>query len=102
MLAKINIKSAFCLLPVHPAYRHLLGITWRDQIYIDHCIPFGLSLATNVFNILADLLAWNAQNAGVSYLNHYLDDYLTMGPHCANATKTHCVLMYVLNWGTPT
>ena len=80
MLAKMDIQSAFRLLPVHPADRHLLGMSWRDQIYIDHCIPFGLRSAPKLFNILADLLAWIAQHAGVSYLIHYLDDYLTMGP----------------------
>ena len=79
-MAKINIKSAFRLLPVHPADRHLLGMNWKNNIYIDHCIPFGLRSAPKLFNILADLLSWIAQNAGVSYLIHYLDDYLTMGP----------------------
>jgi len=49
-------------------------------IYINHCIPFGLRSAPKLFNILADLLARIAQNAGVSYLIHYLDDYLTIGP----------------------
>jgi len=53
---------------------------WREHIYIDHCIPFGLRSAPKLFNILADLLAWIAKQAGVSYLIHYLDDYLTMGP----------------------
>ena len=80
ILAKIDIKSAFRLLPVHPADRYLLGMKWRDQIYIDHCIPFGLRSAPKLFNLLADLLAWIAQDAGVSYLILYLDDYLTMGP----------------------
>ena len=40
-LAKIDIKSAFRLLPVHPADRYLLGVRWRGNVYIDHCIPFG-------------------------------------------------------------
>jgi len=80
MLAKIDIKSAFRLLPVHPSDRHLLGMKWRGNIYIDHCIPFGLRSAPKLFNVLADLLAWLMLNAGVSYLIHYLDDYLTMGP----------------------
>jgi len=51
---------------------------WRIGVYIDHCIPFGLCSAPKLFNILA-VLAWIAQNAGISYLIHYLDDYLTMG-----------------------
>jgi len=41
MLAKLDVKSAFRLLPVHPADRHLLGMKWRGNVYIDHCIPFG-------------------------------------------------------------
>jgi len=41
---------------------------WRDQIYIDNCIPFGLRSAPKLFNILTDLLAWIALNADVSYL----------------------------------
>jgi len=53
---------------------------WRGNVYIDHCIPFGLSSAPKLFNILADLLAWIMEDARVSYLIHYLDDYLTMGP----------------------
>jgi len=64
LLAKFDIQSAFRLLPVHPVDRP----TWGEHIYIDHCIPFGLRSAPKLFNILADLLAWIAQNAGVSYL----------------------------------
>ena len=39
--AKVDIKSAFRLIPVHPADRHLLARKWRNQIYIDGCLPFG-------------------------------------------------------------
>ena len=89
MLVKIDIKSAFRLLPVHSTDRHLLGMRWRDQIYIDHCIPFSLRSTPKLFNILTDLLAWVAQNAGVSYLIHYLDDYLTMGPPASTVCQSN-------------
>ena len=79
ILAKIDIKSAFHLLPVHP-HDHLLAMSWKGEVYIDHCISFGLRSATKLFNIMADPLSWAAQKAGVSYLIHYLDDYLTVGP----------------------
>lgn len=42
LLAKIDIKSAFRPLPVHPADRHLLAMQWRKGIYINTCIPLGL------------------------------------------------------------
>ena len=47
MMAKIDIKSAFRLLPVHPADRHLLMMSWNNSVYIDMCIPFGLRSAPN-------------------------------------------------------
>ena len=79
-LAKIDIKSAFRLIPVHPADRHLLAMKWREAIYIDTCLPFGLRSAPKIFNVLADLLEWILLNQGVSFIMHYLDDYLTIGP----------------------
>ena len=41
LLAKINIKRAFRLLPVHPADRHMLGMRWNGCIYIDTCFPLA-------------------------------------------------------------
>ena len=35
LMAKIDIKSAFRLLPVHPADRHLLAMEWQNKIFID-------------------------------------------------------------------
>ena len=47
MLAKIDIQSAFRLLPVHASDRHLLGMSWTDGVYIDTCLPFGLRSVPN-------------------------------------------------------
>ena len=43
LLAKIDIKSAFRLMPVHPADRHLLAMEWRNGVYFDTCLPFIIS-----------------------------------------------------------
>ena len=40
--------------------------------------PLWPWICTLTIQPLADLLAWIAQNAGVSYLIHYLDGYLTI------------------------
>ena len=80
LLAKIDIKSAFRLLPVHPADRHLLGMKWKGDVYLDCCLPFGLRSAPRLFNVLADLLEWILKQRGVSFCIHYLDDFLTIGP----------------------
>ena len=80
LLVKVDIKNAFCLLLMHPADRGLLGMKWRNMVYIDTCLPFGLRSAPQFFNILADLLTWSAQLSGVSFVIHYIDDFLTVGP----------------------
>ena len=87
MLAKIDVKSAFRLMPVHPMDRHLLGMSWTDGIYIDTCLPFGLRSAPKLFNIMADLLAWILKQQGVSEVLHYLDDFLTIGPSSSHTCQ---------------
>ena len=80
LMAKIDVKSAFRLLPVHPADRHLLSMKWNNQIFIDTCLPFGLRSAPKLFNVLADLLSWILKQQQVTPVMHCLDDFLTLGP----------------------
>ena len=89
LMAKIDIKSAFRLLPVHMADRHLLQMKWDNFIFIDTCLPFGLRSAPKLFNILADLLQWIAQRQGVSHIMHYLDDSLLLGSSGSNECRTN-------------
>ena len=85
LLAKMDVKSAFRLILVHPSDRHLLAMEWKDNVYVDTCLPFGLRSVPKLFNIMADLLAWILEQ-GVSILMHYIDDFLTIGrpmsPEC--------------------
>ena len=61
LLAKIDIKSAFRLLPVHPADRHLLGMKWNGEIYLDSCLPFGLRSAPRLLGITLDTVRMEAR-----------------------------------------
>lgn len=85
LLAKLDIKSAFCLLPVHPADRHFLDMEWCNSIYLDTYLPFGLRSAPKLFNILADLLEWIVTQRGVLAYLHYLDEAPRHLP-CVRAT----------------
>ena len=87
LLAKLDIKSAFRNVPVHPHDRHLLGMKWEDQLYIDTVLPFGLRSAPKIFNCIADALQWIARARGVSYLDHFLDDFITLGQQNAAAAQ---------------
>lgn len=44
LLAKLDVKSAFRLIPVHPADRHLLAMQWKDDIMP----PIWITLGTEI------------------------------------------------------
>ena len=80
LLAKIDIKSAFCTLPVRVEDRELLGICWRQKYYVDCCLPFGLRSALFIFNQYAEALEWIlCHNYLIPNIIHYLDDFLIVG-----------------------
>lgn len=81
LMAKLDIRHAFRLCPVHQADLELLGIHWEGQYYIHLRLPFGLHSSPYLFNRLADALEWILKNNYmITDLMHYLDDYFTMGP----------------------
>ena len=80
LLAKLDIKSAYRLVPVHPSDRPLLGMAWHDEVYVDTRLPFGLRSAPKIFTAVADALEWGIRQRGVRFVGHYLDDFATFGP----------------------
>ena len=57
-MAKIDIKAAYRLIPVHPADRWLLGMQFEGAIFMDMVLPFGLRSAPKIFNAVANALEW--------------------------------------------
>jgi hypothetical protein len=80
LMAKMDIESAFRIVPVHPDDRPLLGMKWDGQLYIDLTLPFGLRSAPKVFNSIADVLEWIVKTRGAKVTHHYLDDFIVVGP----------------------
>ena len=79
LIAKIDIKSAYRLIPVSPLDRRYLGMQWNGQVYVDGMLPFGLRSAPKIFNAVADALEWCIAKEGVKNIYHYLDDFATLG-----------------------
>ena len=88
LLAKIDIKSAYRLVPVSPLDRPPLGITWRGQFYIDARLPFGVRSAPKICNAMADVLEWCFHHEGVALVDHYLANFIILGPpNCENCAR---------------
>ena len=106
-LAKFDIQSAYRIVPVCPSDRHLLGVVWRGELFVDTALPFGLRSAPIIFTAVADALQFILQEKGVQHIMHYLDDFLVFGEpstlHCSKAlqlamewcTRLGCLLQRV-------
>lgn len=79
LLAKMDVKQAYRNIPVHPKDRHLLGMLWEGVVFVDMVLPFGLRSAPLLFTAVADALQWAMQQRGTTWVNHYIDDFVTMG-----------------------
>ena len=81
LMAKVDLKSAFRMIPVHPDDWELLGMRWEGQFYVDTCLPLGLRSAPFLFNEVASVLEWTLHhNYAIKDVLHYLDDYFLAGP----------------------
>ena len=79
-LIKVDLKSAYRIVPIHPDDRHLLGICWEGSVYVDNALPFWLRSAPKLFMAVADAVGWALTRTGTPYLIHYLDDFLFFVP----------------------
>ena len=93
LLAKMDIKQAYRIVPIHPQDRPLLGMKWQESIYVDKMLPFGLRSAPLIFSALADALMWIMQKRGASPVFHYVDDFITVGRPVSSECDTNLRIM---------
>ena len=75
-MAKLDIKHAFRLCPVHPSDWPHLGYKWLDQYFVDIRLPFGSRSSPFIFNQFAEALLWILIFVfGIPHIIHYLDDF---------------------------
>lgn len=80
LLCKMDLSSAFRLLPIHPSDFPLLGICFQEKYYFDRCMPFGCSIACSSFEKFSSFLHWLVAQKSQNYnIIHYLDDFLFVG-----------------------
>lgn len=60
LIAKMEIKSAFRLLPCYPSDFSILGFQIGSEFYIDKCMPMGCSISCSIFEKCSTFLHWLA------------------------------------------
>ena len=88
LIGKKDIANAFRLMPIRPEDFCLLGFQFQDKYYFDKSLPFGCSIACATFEKFSSFLNWLVEHKSNSdAIQHYLDDFLFVGPKETNACK---------------
>ena len=88
-LTKLDIRSAFRLIPVRPEDWSLLGIHWDNKFYFEKVLPFELRSSSCIFNQVANAIEWIVKEVfKVPEVLHYLDDYLNIAPPNMHLAKS--------------
>ena len=63
-------------------------------------LPFGLRSAPKIFSAVADAFAWHLHQTGIPDVDHYLDDFIVLGPplsplcrHYLHRLQAECSLL---------
>ena len=80
-LSKVDIESAFRIIPLHPSQWHLLEISWNGKFYFDKRLTIGGRSSPFEFDKLPTALEWICRyKCLIEYILHLLDDFLTIEP----------------------
>ena len=80
-MSKLDIKSAFCNVPVHPSDWELLGMKWEGLYFFDMVLPFGLRSAPFLFDDISSAVESIIQNKlKIPKVIHILDDFFLLPP----------------------
>jgi len=74
-MAKIDLKDAYFLVPIHPAHQKFLQFQWMGITYQFCCLPFGLSYAPRTFTKLMKPVVAFLRERGIKLII-YLDDLI--------------------------
>ena len=70
IMAKVDFKAAFSMVPIIAEEWDLLGLHWKGKYYVDTCLIFGLRLVPYIFNQFAFALHWiMATNYGADLIH---------------------------------
>ncbi len=75
MMSKIDVQAAYRCIPVRPADWGLLGMVWKDELYFDKVLPFGLGSSCSLWEDFSNALEWIiCKECNIQTITHYIDD----------------------------
>ena len=98
-MSKLDIKSAFRNIPVHPSDWELLGMKWEGLYFFDMVLPFGLRSAPFIFDQFSSAIEWIIQHKlNIPRVIHILDDFfLATPPPRTNCMTALCRVLHLFS-----
>jgi hypothetical protein len=104
-MAKVDIKSAFRTVGVHPSHWPLLGYQWtrrgKPEYYLDTRFPFGLKCSPEIFCRLSHAVRAMMVARGYNAVVVYVDDFWLIAPtyeECEEAKQALVALLRALGF----
>ena len=87
ILSKVDVKSAFRLLPLAPQCFPLTGLFFNGNYYVDKFLPMGASSSCKLYQEFSNAITSIAQHQfGIQHIQSYLDDHLIISNGLASGT----------------
>lgn len=75
-VAVFDVDSAYRNIPIAPADQAQFCVAWKDQVYVNHCVPFGAASSAGLFGRIADAFVAIIQKFGAEQVLKWVDDII--------------------------
>jgi len=76
--AAFDISAAYRITPIHPSQQRWFCVSWRERIFLDLAVAFGMASSAGVFGSIADMLVAIYEKAGFGPLRKWVDDFFAI------------------------
>ena len=100
VISKIDVARAFRNLRVDPADAIKLGMSWKNDVYIDAAVAFGWVHGSAAFQRVSDAVTFIMANAGVKMFA-YIDDYIIISSRASGNVHFRRLVSLLTELGLP-
>ncbi|QRW19825.1 Reverse transcriptase (RNA-dependent DNA polymerase) domain-containing protein [Rhizoctonia solani] len=78
--ATFDVDTAYQCIPIHPDNQPSTIVSWHNQLYIDHCAPFGAASSNGLFAQCSNVMLMILKASLGCCIVKWVDDYVIIRP----------------------
>ncbi|KAF8700299.1 hypothetical protein RHS03_06679, partial [Rhizoctonia solani] len=80
MAATFDVDAAYHCIPIHPSNQSSTIVAWKDNLYVDHCAPFGATSLNGLFARCGDAMLIILEASLGCRVVKWVDNYVIIRP----------------------